>query len=82
MWGSCDATCDVSTGYGLAICFKICHSAELNKIVEATAPMNPYDNCKATSCLRTEAARKGGYGHPTGAVSSLQPKCKLGIRQL
>ena len=49
--------------------FKVCHSAELNKIVEATAPVNPYDNPVATGCLRTEAAQKGRYGLLTGAVS-------------
>ena len=54
-------------------------SAELNKIVEATAPVNPYDNCMAAGCPRAEAARKGRYGHLTGAVSSSQAKCKLGI---
>ena len=26
--------------------FQICHSAELNKIVEATMPVNPYDDRK------------------------------------
>ena len=35
------STCDVSTGYGLAI-FPICQSAELNKMVEATMSVNPY----------------------------------------
>ena len=38
------STCDVSTGYGLAFFFTICHSAELNKIVDATMPVNRYDN--------------------------------------
>ena len=28
--------------------FQICHCAELNKIVEATMPVNPYDDRKAT----------------------------------
>ena len=28
--------------------FQICHCAELNKIVEATMPVNPYDDCKVT----------------------------------
>ena len=54
--------------------FKNCHSAELNKIVEAMAPMNPYDNCMAASCLHMEAAQEGGYGHLTGTVSSSQAK--------
>ena len=38
----CDASYDVSTGYGSTI-FKTRHSAELHKIVEAKAPVNPYD---------------------------------------
>ena len=28
--------------------FQICHSAELNKIVEATMPVNPYDDRKVS----------------------------------
>ena len=28
--------------------FQICHCAELNKILEATMPVNPYDDCKVT----------------------------------
>ena len=39
--------CDVSTGLRF---FQICHCAELNKIVEATMPVNPYDDRKV--CLR------------------------------
>ena len=39
--------CDVSTGYGLTI-FRICHCAELNKIVEAAMPVNPYDDRKVS----------------------------------
>ena len=35
------STCDVSTGLRF---FKICHSAELNKIVEAMMPVNPYND--------------------------------------
>ena len=37
--------CDVSTGLRF---FQICHCAELNKIVEATMPVNPYDDRKVT----------------------------------
>ena len=37
--------------------FQICHKSSLNKTVEARAPMNPYGNCTADACLRTEAAR-------------------------
>ena len=36
-------------GYGLTIFFfQICHCAELNKIVEATMPVNPYDDRKVS----------------------------------
>ena len=38
----------MSTGYGLKIFFQICHCAELNKIVEAMMPVNPYDDRKVS----------------------------------
>ena len=44
------STCDASTGYGLAN-FKMSHSAELNKIVEATMRVNPYDD--GWVCMRS-----------------------------
>ena len=48
--GSYDVTamCLQATGYGLTIFFQICHCAELNKIVEATMPVNPYDDRKVS----------------------------------
>ena len=55
---SCDVTYDVSTGLRF---FKICHSAELKKIVEATAPVNPYDNPVAIGG-RTENEIRTSYG--------------------
>ena len=36
--------------------FQICRKSSLNKIVEATAPMNPYENGTAAACLRAETA--------------------------
>ena len=41
---------DVSTGYRLRAYdfFQICHYAELNKIVEATMPVNLYDDRKVS----------------------------------
>ena len=33
---------------GLTIFIQICHCAELNKIVEATMPVNPYDDRKVS----------------------------------
>ena len=38
----------MSTGYGPTIFFQICHCAELNKIVDATIPVNPYDDRKVS----------------------------------
>ena len=35
------STCDVASGLRFS---KICHCAVLNKIVEATIPMNPYND--------------------------------------
>ena len=54
--GLCNATYGMSTGYGLTIFFSFFFS--LNQIVEATEPMNPYENLTATSCLRREASRR------------------------
>lgn len=73
--GLCNATYDMSTGYGLTI-FSNLYNFSLNKIVEAAAPVNPYENLTAASCLRTEAARKGGYGQDTGSVDPSQAKCE------
>ena len=36
--------------------FQICYKSSLNKIIETTAPMNPYKNRTATACLCMEAA--------------------------
>ena len=54
VWSSIDgklafvqSTCDVSMGYGHVI-FKICHSAEFNKILEATKPVNLYHDCRVS----------------------------------
>ena len=41
--GSCEKPAMFLRATGLRI-FKIYHSAELNKIVEATMPVNPYDD--------------------------------------
>ena len=71
-------TCLRATGYGLAIFIKICHSAELNKMIEATAPVNLYDNHMATGCLRAEREIRASYWRRAGL---LQAKCKLGIRR-
>ena len=55
--GLCNATYDMSTGYGLTIFFQICiKNFLLNQIVEAAEPVNPYENLTAASARggRTE----------------------------
>ena len=42
--GSYDVTAMCLRAAGLRFFFQICHCAELNKIVEATIPVNPYDD--------------------------------------
>ena len=74
--GLCNATYDMSTGYGAydfccCVCVKLL--AKPNRRGRAE-PVNPYENFTAASCLRTpqgglaEAAWKGGYGQDTGSV--------------
>ena len=45
--GSYDVTVMCLRATGLLF-FQICHCAELNKIVEATMPVNPYDDRKVS----------------------------------
>ena len=45
--GSYDVTAMCLRATGLRF-FQICHCAELNKIVEATMPLNPYDDRKVS----------------------------------
>ena len=45
--GSYDVSAMCLRATGLPF-FQICHCAELNKIVEATMPVNPYDDRKVT----------------------------------
>ena len=45
--GSFDVTTTCLRATGLRF-FQICHCAELNKIVEATIPVNPYDDRKVS----------------------------------
>ena len=37
--------------------YQTCHKSSLSKIVEATAPVNPYGSRVAAACLHTKAAR-------------------------
>ena len=45
--GSYDVNALCLQATGLQI-FQICHCTELNKIVEATMPVDPYDDCKVS----------------------------------
>ena len=56
------STCDVSTGYGLAI-FSNLSECGVNKIVDVTMPVNPYDDDWVS--LRWPN-RKDDFGHRTG----------------
>ena len=46
--GSYDVTAMCLRATGLRFFFQICHCAELNKIVEAMMPVNPYDDRKVS----------------------------------
>ena len=46
VWGSYDVTAMCLRAYDFF--FQICHCAELNKIVEATMLVNPYDDRKVS----------------------------------
>ena len=63
----CDATYDVSTGYGFTI-FKNCHSAELHKIVDAIkGTSESVRHQTVAGCIRMRPHENGGLG----AISSL-----------
>ena len=79
--GLCNATYDMSTGYGLTIFFKF---------VKLLAKPNRRGRGARESVRKShsrllppqgglaEAARKGGYGQDTGSVDPSQAKCELG----
>ena len=80
--GLCNATYDMSTGYGLTIFFKfvkLLAKVRLNQIVEAAEPVNPYENLTAASCLRREDSRRLHEKEDTGSVDPSQAKCELGM---
>ena len=58
MRGLCNATYDMSTGYGLMI-FSNLYNFTLKKIIEAAEPVNPYENLTAASCLRRGHKERG-----------------------
>ena len=47
VWGSYDVTAMCLRATGLRF-FQICHYVEINKIVETTIPVNPYDDRKVS----------------------------------
>ena len=55
--GLCNATYEMSTGYGLTIFSNLSNFSQ-KQIVEAAEPVNPYENLTAASCLRREASRR------------------------
>ena len=65
--GLCNATYNMSTGYGLTI-FPNLSNFSLNQIVEAAEPVNPYENLTAASCLRREASRRPHGKGDTGRI--------------
>ena len=68
--------CHLRHVYGLrAYDFLNLYNFSRNKIVEAAAPVNPYENLTVASA----SARKGEYGQDTGSVDPSQVKCKRGI---
>ena len=78
--GLCNATYDMSTGYGLTI---------FSKFVKLLAKPNRRGRGARESVRKShsrllppqgglaEAARKGGYGQDTGSVDPSQAKCEL-----
>ena len=60
-----DRTMSLRCVYGLRAYdfFRICHCVELNKIVEATMPINPYDDRKSPCGGRAETVIWTSYGH-------------------
>ena len=65
--GLCNATYEMSTGYGLTI-FSNLSNFLRNQIVEAAEPVNPYKNLTAASCLRREASRRPHGKGDTGRI--------------
>ena len=61
--------CHLRHVYGLRTYdFSNLYNFPLNKIVEATEPVNPYENLTAASCLRTEASQRPHGKGDTGRI--------------
>ena len=61
--------CHLQHVYGLRTYdFSNLYNFPLNKIVEATEPVNPYKNLTAASCLHTEASRRPHGKGDTGRI--------------
>ena len=65
---SCDASYDMSTGLQF---FKNGHGAELNKIVEARMPVNPFNDRRPSPC---GGFMERWFGNHTGIVNSCEGK--------
>ena len=67
VWGLCNATYD--NVYGLwTDDFSNLYNFPLNKIIEGTEPVNPYENLTAASCLCTEASQRPHGKGDTGRI--------------
>ena len=73
--GLCNATYEMSTGYGLTI-FKTLSNFSRNQIVEAAEPVNPYENVTVASCLRREPSRRPHGKGDTGRI-----RARYGLRR-
>ena len=80
--GLCNATYDMSTGYGLTIFFKFVKL--LAKPIRRGRGAHESIQKSHSRLLPPQgglakAARKGGYGQNTGSIDPSQAKCELGI---
>ena len=82
--GLCNATYDMSTGYGLTIFFKFVKLlAKPNRRGRGVreSVQKSHSRLLPPQGGLAEAARKGGYGQDTGSVDPSQAKCELGINK-
>ena len=79
--GLCNATYEMSTGYGLTIFSNCQTSRETNHRGRGAreSVRKSHSRILPPQGGLAEAARKGGYGQDTGSVDQSQAKCELGI---
>ena len=80
--GLCNATYDMSTGYGPYDVFKFVKLlAKPNRRGRGAreSVRKSYTRLLPSQGRLAEAARKGGYGQDTGSVDPSQAKCELGM---